>query len=232
LYFLVIAPTVTRARVNSLTQGETPVSHVLHAFNSGESSGTSVSASVSEQAENYLSRQFDPLPVGFLVGEVERNGYQMGESMRYASYAFIPRLLWPDKPALTRGAWFYAYVGGSARESEATSSLGITTTGELYWNFGIAGVLSGMFILGYGYGLLWRMAGSNPLTQPLRMLLYVLITIHGMIDMPEAVTVFGAIASNLLIFGTLLVVFCRPKQNRALPCRVQTRPQFARVAGL
>src|SRR4029077_1238219 len=94
LYLLVIAPTVTRARVNSLTQGETPVSHVLHAFNSGESSGTSLSASVSEQAENYLSRQFDPLPVGFLVGEVERNGYQMGESMRYASYAFIPRLLW------------------------------------------------------------------------------------------------------------------------------------------
>jgi hypothetical protein len=222
-YLLVVAPSVTRARDVSLSQGETPVSHLMHSFSVSGPRDSLLGASIPDQVDRFLMRQFDPMPVSFLVGEVRRNGYQMGETMRYASYAFIPRLLWPDKPALTRGAWFYAYVGGSARESEATSSLGITATGELFWNFGVGGVLVGMCAIGCGYATLWRIAGSNPLTQPLHMLLYVLITIIGMIDMPEAVTVFGAICSELLLFGTLFLLFDRRKQKRQIRTRVMER---------
>jgi len=232
LYLMVIAPSVTRARVTSLAQGETPVSHLVHSFSAGDQTDTPVGAFMSDQVGGFLMRQFDVLPVSFLVREVGKNGYQMGETMRYASYAFIPRLLWPDKPALTRGAWFYAYVGGSPRESEATSSLGITAAGELYWNFGIGGVLVGMFAIGCGYAILWRLAGSNPLTQPLHMLLYVLISIYGMVDMPEAVTVFAAICSELLVFGTLFLVFDRRKQTRQIRMRVIERPfPAARTVG-
>ena len=203
-YLLVIAPTVRRARVTALSQDETPASHLMHSFSLPAHNAVGM---LPDQADDFLRRQFDPTAVAFVVGEVERSGYQMGATMRYAAYAFIPRILWPDKPALTRGAWFYAYVGGSPRESEATSSLGITAVGELYWNFGVAGVMAGMFVIGCGYGLLWRLAGVNPLTRPLHMLLYVLVSIYCMIDMPEAVTVFAAIVSNLLMFGSLFLLF-------------------------
>ena len=81
-----------------------------------------------------------------------------------------------------------------------------------------------MCAIGCGYATLWRIAGSNPLTQPLHMLLYVLITIIGMVDMPEAVTVFGAISSELLLFGTLFLLFDRRKQKRQIRVRVIERP--------
>jgi hypothetical protein len=223
-YLLVIAPSVTRARDTSMLQGDSPVSHLMRSFTGWFENP--FAAFVPDQVEGLLMRQFDPMPVSFLVGEVQRNGYEMGETMRYAAYAFIPRLIWPNKPSVTRGAWFYAYVGGSPRESEATSSLGITAAGELYWNFGVGGLLVGMFTIGCGFALLWRMSGSNPLTQPLHMLLYVLISVYGMVDMPEAVTVFVAVTSNLLVFGTLFLLFDRRKQKRMIRARVIQRPRW------
>lgn len=75
--------------------------------------------------------------------------------------------------------------------------------GELYWNFGTPGVVTGMLGIGLGYGLLWRMAGENPVLKPLHMILYVMVSIGGMVDMPEAVTVYAGILSQLLIFGVL-----------------------------
>jgi hypothetical protein len=125
--------------------------------------------------------------------------------MRYAIYAFIPRVLWPNKPSVSRGTWFTAYLGAAAREEEATTSTGISATGELYWNFGVPGVVVGMCGIGLLYGILWRMAGANPRT-PLRMLLYVLVSIPGMVDMPEAVTVYGGILSQLLLFSAIFYV--------------------------
>ena len=92
----------------------------------------------------------------------------------------------------------------AARPEEATTSTGITTVGELYWNFGTIGVIVGMLAYGIFTGLLWRMAGKYPVARPLHMLLYVIVTI-GVMDMPEAVTVFSAVLANLLIFGTLFM---------------------------
>jgi predicted membrane channel-forming protein YqfA (hemolysin III family) len=59
--------------------------------------------------------------------------------------------------------------------------------------------------IGLFYGLLWRMAGTNP-QKPLRMLLYVLVSIPGMLDMPEAVTVYGGILSQFLLFSVIFYV--------------------------
>jgi len=68
----------------------------------------------------------------------------------------------------------------------------------------------GMLVIGCGYGILWRMAGLNPLSRPLAMLLYVVITVGGMIDMPEAVTVFASILSLIIMFGALFMLFVKP----------------------
>jgi hypothetical protein len=161
------------------------------------SSGTSVT----EQLDQFLNRQFDPTPVGFIVDQVRQGGFLLGGTMTYAAYSFIPRIIWPDKPDVTRGGWFTFYLGFSHSPDSSTTSTGQTATGELYWNFGLSGVLGGMFLIGALLGCLWGMAGADPHRQPLRMLLYVLIMMI-MPNMPEAVTVLTGIASTFLIFGT------------------------------
>ena len=55
---------------------------------------------------------------------------------------------------VTRGDWFTAYLGGSGSEEEATTSTGMYSAGELYWNFGVPGVVIGMFIMGWMFGFL------------------------------------------------------------------------------
>jgi hypothetical protein len=206
-YFGVVEPAVEQSRYELVQQGETPFAHLLNSFEAGFSSNGRADklGLASTQLENFLSRQFEAVSAGYLVGEVRKDGYEWGETMSYAAYALIPRLLWPNKPNVSRGAWFTAYLGAAPREAEATSSTGISATGELYWNFGLLGVAVGMFGVGLLYGVLWRMAGSNPIGL-LHMLLYVIVSIPCMIDMPEAVTVYAGILSQLLIFGALFHV--------------------------
>jgi hypothetical protein len=204
-YFGVLAPTMQNSRQSPLREDEGPFIHFINSFRVLGDLNTKANP-LSDQGEEFLTRQFDPTPTGFLVGEVRKDGFQWGQTMQYAAYAFVPRLLWPDKPNVSRGAWFTMYLGASQREEESTSSTGITAVGELYWNFGIPGVVIGMLGIGLGYGLLWRMAGENPVYEPFHMILYIMVAISGMIDMPEAVTVYAGILSQLLIFGALFHV--------------------------
>jgi hypothetical protein len=142
----------------------------------------------------------------------------LGETMKYAGYAFIPRLIWPDKPSVTRGAWFSTRLGLFQTEADATTSIGMTAVGELYWNFGLPGVLLGMLAIGCGQGILWRMAGADPRGKPVHMLLYVSIMLS-MSDMPEAVTVLVSLAVTFLTFKAAFValdMFSR-RRNQVTP---------------
>ena len=206
LYFGVVAPAVDQSRQVQLQEGESPFTHVISSFfASGPRVGANLFERSSKQLDDFLNREFEAVSTGYFVGEVVRDGYQWGDTMRYAMYTFMPRLLWPNKPSVSRGAWFTAYLGAAAREEEATTSTGISATGELYWNFGVPGVAVGMCGIGLLYGLLWRMAGANP-QKPFHMLLYVMVSIPGMVDMPEAVTVYGGILSQFLLFSVIFYV--------------------------
>jgi hypothetical protein len=168
-----------------------------------------------EQLEAYLARMFDAQSVSLLVQEVSLHGFQYGGTMKYAAYAFIPRLLWPEKPSVSRGAWFTAYIGFSPREAESTTSTGMTAVGELYWNFGVPGVMVGMCMIGMAFGQLWKMAGANPISSPLRMLLYVQLTL-GMPDMAEAVSVFAGAICSMIIFGSLFFLLQKSTRQHSM----------------
>jgi hypothetical protein len=171
----------------------------------------------------FLRRQFDPSSVGYLVGEVDTYGLQHGATMAYAAYAFIPRILWPDKPTVTRGGWFAAYIGFAPSPEESTVSIGITATGELYWNFGTPGVVVGMFLIGCMFGGLWRLAGPDPRADPIRMLLYVVVMLH-MPNMSEAVTVVTSIVAAFVFFKAALLVAGMLRQT-GRPSRVVLAPR-------
>ncbi len=220
-YFAVVAPVFTDSRLRPMQEGTTAAAHIAQSFQSALvfASGPKLINSLTAQSEFFLTRLFESLPVGYIQGEIRKGGYKMGETLEYAKYAFIPRLLWPDKPNVSRGAWFTTYLGFAAREEEATSSTGMTSAGEWYWNFGIPGVVLGMLGVGILCGLLWRMAGANPVGDPLRMLIYVGVAVGAMTNMPEAITVYAGALSQLLIFGALL--WALSAHRRSTPVRVR-----------
>ena len=211
-YFEVVAPGVSSSRSEGVMTGAGLFDQLAAAAKRALGlEPTHEPVGLQPTYEEFSLRQFDPLPLGFILGEVERDGFRYGETMAYASYAFIPRLLWPDKPSLSKGGWFTVYLGFSPREAEAATSTGITATGELYWNFGIIGVVSGMLFIGILIGAVWRLASADPRGKLLHMLLYTSLLVDIM-NMPEAVTTIAFWGADFLIFGMVFFVLeSRPK---------------------
>lgn len=66
-----------------------------------------------------------------------------GTTLRDAAAVFIPRVLWPDKPIITRlGGDLYFLVRG--RDG---SAMGVGHFAEAYWNFGWSGIVPFMAVL-------------------------------------------------------------------------------------
>jgi hypothetical protein len=205
-YLATVAPVIQTARMRPPEEGTTTREHLIETFDNWrrETPAELNQFFLGDQLDQFFRRQFDAVPVGFLVGEVDRSGLMLGETMKYASYAFIPRLVWPDKPTVTRGGWFSTYLGLYDIETEATTAIGMTAVGELYWNFGLMGVMIGMCIMGCGLGFLWSLASADPRGKPIHMLLYVTIML-AMPDMAEAVTIFVSIVVAFLTFKAAFV---------------------------
>ena len=228
-YLGLVAPVVQTSRQRPLGEGENARGHLIETFEVwNRDAPTGITQEfLFDQFDQFLSRQFDPVPVGFIVGEVDTSGLLLGETMKYAAYAFIPRLIWPDKPTVTRGAWFSTQLGLFDTEADATTSIGMTAVGELYWNFGVFGVLIGMLAVGCFQGILWRLAGSDPRGKPIHMLLYVTVMLS-MTDMPEAVTVFASLAVTFLTFKAAFVIMELVQRRKARGTAI-LRPQIPSI---
>jgi len=90
--------------------------------------------------------------------------YQYGRTLSYLFISIIPRAVWPGKPVLSIGRWFaLSYYGFPPTN---LSSVAITQIGDLYLNFGWAGVFLGMLLLGMFnrvcYGYLIRSTKPSP----------------------------------------------------------------------
>jgi hypothetical protein len=71
--------------------------------------------------------------------------FQHGWSLGYIFLAYIPRVVWPGKPPMTIGEWVTDHFGSGPMIESAT---GPSWVGEFYFNFGWAGVVVGMALLG------------------------------------------------------------------------------------
>lgn len=201
-YLLVVAPFISTLRLTPALQDETPTEHMIRV------AGLVLTGSAADDPESFaaverlLSRLFDPVAIGYLVGEVEAVGHPRGATMEYATYSLIPRALWPDKPHITQGGWFAHYVGFSSEATGGTLSLGISATGELFWNFGLAGVLLGMFAIGIAIGGIWRLAMTGP-ASPITLTLLVATTLN-MPNMAESVTTAVSLLAYAILFGAIM----------------------------
>jgi hypothetical protein len=202
LYLGIVAPAVNTSRY--IQQGDS-YDRIMVGLRSSSPfyTGQPVMLSLENQFDALMERLFEiPQVTGFMVGEVSRSGLQLGSSMKDLYYAFIPRIIWPEKPPVSRGAWFTTYLGMSNSEAEATTSTGMTTVGEWYWNFGIAGVAAGMLLTGALLSGLWRLAGSYPIHHPANMVLYVAIIMSAM-NLPDATSPIVSVVALYLFFGAI-----------------------------
>lgn len=202
LYLGVVAPAVNTSR--NIRQGDS-YDRVMEGLRSSSPfyTGEPVPLSLVNEFDRLMKRLFEvPQVTGFMVGEVGRSGLQLGATMQDFYYAFIPRIIWPGKPPVSRGAWFTTYLGMSYSEAEATTSTGMTIVGEWYWDFGIGGVAFGMFFTGVLFSGLWRLAGSNPVLRPASMFLYVALIVN-VLNLPDASAPIVAAVGLYLFFGGL-----------------------------
>lgn len=116
-----------------------------------------------------LGRRFDVASIqGYLVHEYD-NG-RAGNSLDEFWMVMVPRVLWPDKPIMTRfgtelNAQYY-YVPGQIRP-QTSASIAPTYSAEAYWNYGPLGVVFVSLVVGLGIGWFTRnwqlaMVGRDP----------------------------------------------------------------------
>jgi hypothetical protein len=101
-----------------------------------------------EEDTNPLKR-FSHAPYqAFLINEW--NEGRPGNSLQDSWTALIPRVLWPEKPIITRfGAELYASI---FRVDSAASNQAPTYTGEAFWNYGWVGLVVVSILLGLQLG--------------------------------------------------------------------------------
>lgn len=160
LYLGVIAPMINESRNIAWTQSQ------LGRLGSALQEKTALAGGddhfYSDQLDSLFYRQFEPTAVGFIYSEVSTRGFLYGETMKPLAYAFIPRIVWPQKPVVSLGTWFTAYLGFAGSPEEATTNTGTYAAGEFYWNFGIGGVIAGMFLIGACIATIYKGVGEGP----------------------------------------------------------------------
>ena len=93
---------------------------------------------------------------GLVMQLAERDGFIGPVLLEGLVTIFVPRVLWPDKPRYMPGAWFTWYLGQASSPATATTATAMMLPTELYWMFGLRGVVFGMSFLAVLYFVVWE----------------------------------------------------------------------------
>ncbi len=96
--------------------------------------------------------------------------FQNGNTLAALPYAFIPRIVLPDKPNVPVGQLFNQvfHISSNPETFIATSFLG-----ELYWNFGWSGLVLGMILIGASLGVVSTVSNVHEVKTVPRLLLLI-----------------------------------------------------------
>jgi hypothetical protein len=158
--------------------------------------------------------------------------FQNGRTLLDLPFAFIPRIIWPNKPSVPAGQLFNReFIHGGERDTNISPS----HLGELYWNFGWVGVIVGLTLIGAVLGVIGRKSSLADRLSLTRMLVLI-ATIKGVcLGFEGSIAVAYVVwLRSLAAIGILHVLFAR--RGRAQPAQtaqaagehgVDTSPQLA-----
>lgn len=142
--------------------------------------------------------------------------YEHGYTLLPLISAFVPRLIWPDKPDVQAGQ-----VVNQAFHVSPVASTYISPShlGELYWNFGWPGVLIGMPLIGALFGFVgarFNLREGRSVTR----LLVTVVTLHYVVQGFEGTIAVSYVVwmRSLAAIGLLHLLFARtPSARRVKP---------------
>lgn len=149
--------------------------------------------------------------------------YLGGDSYSWWTFGWVPRALWPDKPAIDLGVMLKRDVLGVP----TGGAFNVTGPGEAFLNFGWAGVCVG-FVLGWMYrkAEVWLLWPSGRAARQLRVVYYPLILmpfVQTSLQSSFSAFVVGAVAQVLLISAMLWLWRVRWPVLCHLPSRAALR---------
>lgn len=144
-----------------------------------------------------------------------------GETYLSLPSAFIPRFLWPDKPVKDVGQRF-GHRYGILDPGDRTTSINLPQLVEFYVNFGLLGVLAGMFTLGAGYRVLDQLI--NGVGGSDANVILAAVVFSGMANIETDLSmIFGLVLQTTAVLYVVLRLARRPRLVRRLsPRSMQT----------
>jgi hypothetical protein len=167
-----------------------------------------------ERAQTFLERLSLKASVQMIVNGTSRGiPFQNGYTLTPILSAFLPRILWSDKPDVPTGRIVNKAFNVTAQEETYISP---SHLGEMYWNFGWPGVLAGMTLVGAicGFVARFNMAECRTVTRLLIFVTTVELLIHGF---EGALAEYVVWLRSMAAVGLLHLVFARVRVTGRAP---------------
>ena len=135
--------------------------------------------------------------------------FQHGRTFVLFLWAFVPRAIWPGKPNVSLGREFALLFLGWSPHSRGEAA--ITNLGELYWNWGLPGIIFGMALVGLLTRLLYNTLVEKPGSGSIGALIYVIVLWHlASVEMSIAVYYFGLLEKIIILSLASSFIIKRP----------------------
>ncbi len=123
-------------------------------------------------------------------------------------YPFVPRFLWPTKPALLRGMRLSILMGRGRETSTA-----LTYPGDLYLDYGLIGVLLGMFSVGIGGQLITNRIIGQPGKRELFFYTLMFLVVVGVVE-SDAFLFWAGFIKSAVILGVMTYLIYGPRHPK------------------
>ena len=163
-----------------------------------------VATTANEGWREFLSRNNAAPYRGWTMAIADADGYEPGLVFAPMLYVFVPRILWPEKPAVRQGWEYSGLVFGANYIAESDSSLSAGFYSGLYLGQGWLAVVVGAIAVGLVMVFLTRLAYR--LGGPVLSGLFTLSLLPYALRLDEAWTV-GAFSAPLINFVYIAAIF-------------------------
>jgi hypothetical protein len=160
------------------------------------------------------------------VGLTEQNGFLPDRVFLPIPLVFVPRILWPDKPAFAPGAEQTARITGRGSAASATSSTAAGFFTEMYMGGGVLGLVLASLAYGLLSGVLQRALISGGSSEVNKIYALVLLQQAVRLDESTPVTAYAAVVTVFLVAITISKTAAQlfPAQARGRSARATSAP--------
>lgn len=165
--------------------------------------------------DNSLGR-LSPYPVLQKVFE-SRERYR-GETLKgFFVSVGVPRILWESKPVVSPDGNAFGHRLGIIDPKDSRTTVTPTTIGDLYLNFGIWGMLAGMYVLGYLLRTIAIVCSPRGPSGPLGLLAYTVVWLQLVKGMEDWIAPVYAGTFKMLVILLLLHLFAMKRDAEPAP---------------